>query len=103
MLFFMNDICCYILFSEKINKFYIGATQSNLEIRIKNHNSHFYQGQHFSNSAEDWNLFLKIPTDNYAHAIRLERKIKSMKSSKYISNLKKYPDLITKILEETKN
>ncbi|MCP9769307.1 GIY-YIG nuclease family protein, partial [Lacihabitans sp. LS3-19] len=51
----------------------------------------------------DWNLFLKIPTDNYAHAIRLERKIKSMKSSKYISNLKKYPDLITKILEETKN
>ena len=55
----------------------------------------------FTAAANDWELFLKIDVNNYTHAVRLERKIKSMKSSKYIQNLKKYPELAAKITQET--
>jgi putative endonuclease len=44
---------------------------------------------------------LKFETKDYAHALRLERKIKSMKSSKYIQNLANYPELTEKIISET--
>jgi putative endonuclease len=101
--FSFMDICTYILFSQSLNRFYIGACQESLLERIDKHNTHFYSGKHFTSAAKDWELFLKIHTESYPHAIRLERKIKSMKSSKYIFNLKKYPELIVKIFEETKN
>jgi putative endonuclease len=81
----------------------VGACQESLPDRISKHNNHFYKGKHFTDAAEDWDLFLKIPTQNFEHAIRLERKIKSMKSAKYLVNLKKYKELVDKILEETKN
>ena len=93
--------CCYIIHSEKLNRFYIGACQSNLEERIIKHNNHSYGSHRFTAKAEDWKLFIKIEVQEYSHAVRLERKIKSMKSSKYIRNLKKYPELITKIKAET--
>ncbi len=97
----MVESCCYIIYSEKLNKFYIGASQESIEVRIEKHNNHEYGNHRFTAKAIDWVLFIKIETDNYAHAIRLERKIKSMKSKKYIENLKEYPDLIQKILIET--
>jgi putative endonuclease len=46
-------------------------------------------------------LFLRIDVSDFSHALRLERKIKSMKSSIYIQNLKKYPELVQKIIAET--
>ena len=97
----MKDICCYILYSKKLSRFYIGACQDSLEDRIKKHNDHTYGNHRFTAAANDWSLFLRIGVMDYAHAIRLERKIKTMKSSKYIQNLKKYPELIQKILLET--
>jgi putative endonuclease len=38
---------------------------------------------------------------DYAHAIRMERKIKSMKSKAFIQNLKKYPELRQKTIDTT--
>ena len=93
--------CCYILHSAKLGKYYIGASQDELSNRIAKHNSHYYGNQKFTSTADDWQLFIKISVENYAHAIRLERKIKSMKSSHYIENLRKYPELIAKIVIET--
>ena len=98
----MKDICCYILWSEKLGKFYIGACQESLQERIEKHNSGFYDGINFTKKANDWSIFLRIETMDYSQAIRIERKIKSMKSSVYIKNLKKFPEMILKILEETK-
>ena len=95
------DICCYILFSEKLNKFYIGACSKNLASRIEKHNSHEYGNHRFTAASSDWILYLKINAIDYNHAIRLERKIKSMKSSVYIKNLKKYNELQNKIYLET--
>ena len=98
----MKDICCYILWSEKLGKFYIGACQDSLQERIKKHNMGFYDGSNFTKKANDWSIYLRIDAMDYSHAVRIEKKIKSMKSSIYIKNLLKYPDLISKIFEETK-
>ena len=97
------DAYCYILFSQKLNRFYVGACRDNLTERIEKHNNHFYGKQSFTAVANDWSLFLAIQVNNYSHAIRLERKIKAMKSSKYIHNLKKYPGLLEKIINQTCN
>ena len=92
---------CYILHSETLNKFYIGATNDEIEKRVLKHNAHSYGSHRFTAKANDWKLYLYFETKTYDHAIRIERKIKSMKSSKYIRNIKKYPELKIKIFEST--
>jgi putative endonuclease len=92
---------CYIIFSEKLNKFYIGATQEDVYLRIEKHNLSKYGKQRFTSTAEDWKLFLFIPSKDYSHAIRLERKIKAMKSTKYYRNLVKFPELLEKLVSST--
>ena len=92
----------YILFSKKLNKFYIGATQESIEERINKHNTKSYGVHHFTAKAEDWSLFLSFETEDFKHAFRLENKIKKMKSKVYIQNLVKYPELRIKIINETK-
>ncbi len=83
----MADFCCYILYSESLDKFYIGACQDSLEERIRKHNEHAYGNHRFTAAANDWELFLKIEADSFLHAVRLERKIKSMKSVNSRRNL----------------
>lgn len=92
---------CYILFSQKINKFYIGTTQSDLVERISKHNNGTYGRNHFTAIANDWYLYFFIETTDFAHAIRIERKIKAMKSKKYIENLAKYPEMLKKLVSST--
>jgi len=94
-------IGCYILYSDKLKKFYIGATQKDVLLRIQKHNHGTYGKHRFTAAATDWELFLFIRTGDYSHAIRLERKIKSMKSVKYIHDLKIYPDLLEKLVSST--
>ena len=61
-----------------------------------------YLANNFTKRATDWQLFLKLEALDFVNAIRLERKIKSMKSSKFIQNLEKYSELREKIIDETK-
>jgi len=97
----MKEICTYILYSETLNKYYVGACQESIEERILKHNTGFYGLKTFTSNASDWILYLKIETQDYAHAIRIERKIKSMKSRVYIENLKKYSELVDKVFNNT--
>jgi putative endonuclease len=76
----MADICCYILYSPSLDKFYTGACQASLSERIAKHNSQFYGKDRFTAPADDRELFLRIDAVNYVHALRIERKIKAMKS-----------------------
>ena len=92
---------CYILHSDKLDKFYVGATHLTVSERTVKHNKHAYGNHRFTALANDWKLFLDIHANDYAHAVRIERKIKSMKSSVYIRNLKKYPELVRKIVQNT--
>jgi putative endonuclease len=94
-------IGCYVLFSDKLNKYYTGATQEDVQLRIAKHNQGSYGKHRFTSTANDWRLLLFIESSDYAHAIRIERKIKSMKSSKYIENLVHYPELLAQLVSST--
>ena len=97
LLLIMNPYC-YILYSKSLKKFYTGVCQGNLKDRIIKHNNRSYGNHRFTASANDWELYMAIMVKDFAHAVRIERHIKGMKSSKYIHNLKTYPDIIDKLL-----
>lgn len=92
---------CYIIFSSKLCRYYISATQEDLSQRILKHNESTYGAHHFTSRSSDWELYLFIPTSDYTHAVRIERKIKSMKSCIYIENLQKYPELLAQLVSST--
>lgn len=93
---------CYIIHSCKLNRFYVGATQADVYDRIDKHNNGSYGQHRFTSAANDWELYLFIPGSDFSHAIRIERKVKSMKSSKYIRNLKVYPELLEQLVSSTR-
>jgi putative endonuclease len=92
---------CYILFSKNLGRFYIGATHESVWQRLDMHNQHSYGNHRHTAKADDWEVFITIEVNNYAHAVRMERKIKSMKSKNYILNLKQYPELRQKLISQT--
>jgi len=79
--------------------YYTGSC-ANFDLRLKAHNSKKYASS-FTSKSDDWKRFLVIQTETNRHAIRLERKIKQMKSRVFIENLKKYPELLDKIKHQT--
>ena len=92
----------YILESKKLNRYYIGMTLLDVEIRIKKHKMSCYGNKSFTSKANDWILVLALECDDKNHAFNLEKKIKKMKSSIYIQNLLRYPELCEKIIDETR-
>ena len=96
----MNRFFVYILFSEKLNRFYTGVTTIELDERLENHLLKKYNKLNFTQKAEDWIIYHFLECDNFSLARKIELHIKRMKSKIYISNLKKYPDLGLKLLEK---
>ncbi|GAB3420835.1 hypothetical protein GCM10027516_17770 [Niabella aquatica] len=90
---------CYILYSKKLNKYYVGATSTDATERLNKHFSGYYAGK-FTSIADDWELFLEIHCLQVTQAFKIETHIKRMKSRKYIENLKRYPDIINMLLEK---
>ena len=73
----------YIIYSETIDKYYIGHT-GNLKERLRRHNSN-HKG--FTGKGNDWKLVL---TENYktkTEAYKRERTVKGWKSRKLIEQL----------------
>jgi putative endonuclease len=93
------EYCCYIIFSSSIDRYYIGYTVD-ITNRIKLHNDGHFGSKSYTHKPSDWNLYLLIPCKTIKHAIFVESKIKRMKSRIYIENLKKYPEMVEKILKE---
>ncbi len=93
------DYCTYILHSESLSRFYTGYS-SNLDVRTTFHENP--DSRKFTYNAEDWVLFLKIDCKSQHQAMALERHIKHMKSLVYIRNLKKYPEMVEKLLDKYK-
>ncbi len=91
---------CYILYSKSLDKYYVGACYNDLEQRIENHNSVKY-AKSYTSQASDWQLYLSFKGEEYTHVRRMEMKIKSMKSHKYIENVKRYDDLQQKLIHNT--
>ena len=86
----------YILWSNKLKRFYIGTTD-NVEARLNEHNTAFYVDS-FSVKGIPWKLFYLIECSNSQQAYKIEKHIKSIKSSKYVNNLKAYPEMSKKLL-----
>jgi putative endonuclease len=90
---------CYILYSKTVNRYYVGYT-SDIEERLKVHNSGHFGAKSYTHKASDWEVFLIIPCETIEQAVFIEARIKKMKSRKYIEDLKKYPEMVEKIQKE---
>ena len=87
----------YILFSNKLDKFYIGSCKDLAE-RISQHANKKFE-KSFTAKAEDWEVYLSIEELGYQQARLIELHIKKMMSTKYIKALIKYPQIIEKLKE----
>jgi len=84
----------YILYSNSINRYYIGFTQD-LDLRIEFHKN--AESRKFTAKAKDWELFFKINCKTKTQGLAIEKHIKKMKSKTYINNLKLYPEMVEKL------
>jgi putative endonuclease len=87
----------YILYSQKLSKYYTGATSDSPQERLDRHLQHYYQRK-FTAKADDWILFMSIGCTSMQQALAIEQHIKKMKASHYIENLRQYPELVEKLL-----
>ncbi len=85
----------YILYSKSIDKYYTGSCLI-LQERIKEHQTKKYSDS-YTCKANDWQLFYRIDNLEYKQARNIERHIKTMKSKKYIENLKRFEDISAKL------
>lgn len=96
----MEKFVVYILYSKKLRCYYIGTTDDFLR-RLNEHNS-LIRKDSFTWRGRPWVKFLAIEELSSQQAYCIEAHIKKMKSSKYIENLLKYPEIIEKLKEENK-
>jgi putative endonuclease len=85
----------YILYSPSTSGYYIGETAF-LDERLNGHNEGKHQSS-YTKRASDWELYLLINCKDRKEALKIEKKIKSMKSTQYITNVKQYPEIIEKL------
>ena len=89
----------YILYSKSKDRYYIGFTTETTAVRLERHNNDYYEDK-LTADGKPWNLFLEISCDSIKQARNIEAHIKAMKSTKYIMNLRKYPEMIGKLKEK---
>ncbi|MBA2250928.1 MAG: GIY-YIG nuclease family protein [Chitinophagaceae bacterium] len=73
----------YILFSEKLNKYYVGAC-TNIQSRLYEHN---IGHSTFKKTGLPWKLVYSEEYDSLPDAKMREKQIKKMKSRKYIEDI----------------
>ena len=91
----------YILFSESLNKFYIGTTDD-VTRRVEEHNNIKYCNK-FTSRGVPWSLFFEITCQSSSQAYKIEKHIKAMHSKVHIQNLVKYPEMTINLLDKYKN
>ncbi len=73
----------YILYSDSLDRYYIGSTE-NLEERLKKHNN---KNKGFTNRSSDWQIVYTKSFDLKSEAAAFERQIKNWKSKIMIQKL----------------
>jgi len=74
----------YILYSESLDKFYIGSTRNSMEERLEKHLS-YHNG--FTAKAKDWSVVFMESFEDYKQAALREKAMKAWKSRKMIEKL----------------
>jgi putative endonuclease len=87
----------YILYSQRLGRYYTGATQFSPEERLLQHNNKYYESS-YTFSGIPWEIYFVIKCETIAQARAIEQHIKRMKSKKYFENLKKYPEISEKLI-----
>ena len=75
---------CYILFSKKLNKYYIGSTDYNADQRLLKHLS-IHKG--YTSTSNDWIIVYQEFFKDKLQALKKEKLIKSWKNRKLIEKL----------------
>ena len=74
----------YILYSESLDKYYIGYTDVSIEIRLGKHLSN-HKG--FTSKAKDWKIVYTEEYENKLEAYKREREVKGWKSRKMVEKI----------------
>ena len=75
---------CYILFSQSLNKYYIGHSCENIQERLRKHLS---EHRGFTSKVKDWIIVYSENYDSKMLAYQREREIKAWKSKFKIKEL----------------
>ena len=87
----------YIIYSESADKYYVGHT-NDVERRIAEHNSN--PRMTFTHKFRPWKLMAHFPVnENRGDAMRIEKKIKKLKSRKAIERLVVEPAFFNEIAQ----
>ena len=73
----------YILHSNSLNRYYIGATSLTPEERL---NYHLSNHKGFTSKAKDWIIVYHFESDSMQKALMLERKIKKRGAKRFLDN-----------------
>ncbi len=87
----------YILFSKKLNRYYVGTTDD-IEKRLLEHNLARYKSS-FTSKGIPWELKLAFEAQSSKQAYALERFIKRMKSKKFIEKVIINPKILEDIMK----
>lgn len=74
----------YILYSESLDKYYVGHTGEKIEIRLRKHLSD-HSG--FTAKVKDWKIVFAENFSSKAEAYQREMNIKKRKSRRYIESI----------------
>ena len=74
---------CYILFSQRLNKYYVGST-GDLDGRLQRHNT---SNRGFTSTGKPWKIVFSEEFDDKTSAMNREFQIKRWKSRKAIEEL----------------
>jgi putative endonuclease len=88
----------YILYSEKLAKYYTGSCQDLSNRLLEHHNKTFAES--YTSNSDDWTLCFSEEGLGYNQARKIEQHIKKMKSKLYIENLMKYKEIIERLKEK---
>ncbi|WP_394706659.1 GIY-YIG nuclease family protein [uncultured Draconibacterium sp.] len=87
----------YILFSEKLNRYYTGESADPTN-RLRQHNTGYFKSSS-TKVTDDWNIFLTIECKSRAQALKLEKFIKKMRNRNFYERLKNEPKIIADLLK----
>lgn len=88
----------YIIYSESIDKFYVGSSD-NFKMQFAQHKkTHFPKG--FKTTATDWEPYFLIENIPLDVANRIVKHTKKQKSKEYYQSLKDDPAIKAKLLED---
>ena len=94
--------CVYILYSQTIEKYYIGMATTSAEERLEKHNSGVFE-DNFTAKGIPWILCKSISCESNSQALKLEKFIKKMKSKVFVQKIIDDDILVDSLLHKFKD